>query len=534
MNITNLKIGTRLIANNVVMGLLLLVCISLGITMLGRVNGGTTVIVTDSVPKAAQATQAMGDINDIAIALSSMLLNEDSEVRKAQQANIEKSRIGLQEKLGYLRRTVELPKGKKLLQKSLDADARYAITTNQLLTLLATDRPEVQKAYLHQMFRPALVAYKAAINDMIAFEVERMNAYSDHAATTYANSRLMMLVLGATALLFAAGMGVWITLSITRPLNRALTLANTVAAGDLTSRIEARTTEETGQLLAALKNMNDSLMKIVAEVRNGTEAIASASSQIATGNLDLSSRTEQQASSLEETASSMEELTSTVRQNADHAREANALALLASQMAVKGGAVVLEVVETMSSINESSSKIVDIISVIDGIAFQTNILALNAAVEAARAGEEGRGFAVVAAEVRMLAQRSAAAAKEIKVLIDNSVGKVDAGSKLVERAGATMDEIVDSVKRVGEIMGKITAAAQEQTAGIEQVNQAIGQMDQVTQQNAALVEEAAAAARSMQAQVANLAHVVSVFKLDASATSHAIAASSLAQQPLIS
>jgi methyl-accepting chemotaxis protein len=259
--------------------------------------------------------------------------------------------------------------------------------------------------------------------------------------------------------------------------------------------------------------MSGSLVKIVGEVRTGTDTIATASGQIASGNLDLSSRTEQQASALEETASSMEELTGTVKQNADNARQANGLAVLASEVAVKGGTVVSQVVGTMSSINDSAKKIVDIIGVIDGIAFQTNILALNAAVEAARAGEQGRGFAVVASEVRSLAQRSAAAAKEIKTLIDDSVEKVDTGSKLVAQAGATMDEVVASVKRVTDIVGEISAASQEQSTGIEQVNQAITQMDDVTQQNAALVEEAAAASQSLQDQAANLAHVVSVFKL---------------------
>jgi methyl-accepting chemotaxis protein len=249
-------------------------------------------------------------------------------------------------------------------------------------------------------------------------------------------------------------------------------------------------------------------------VRSGTDTIATASSQIAAGNHDLSSRTEEQASSLEETAASMEELTSTVKQNADNARQANQLAVSASSVAVKGGSVVAEVVGTMGAINASSRKIVDIIGVIDGIAFQTNILALNAAVEAARAGEQGRGFAVVAAEVRNLAQRSAAAAKEIKTLIDDSVSKVEEGSNQVAEAGKTMDEIVDSVKRVTDIMAEITAASQEQTSGIEQINQAITQMDQVTQQNAALVEEAAAAASSLQEQAANLSQVVSVFKMD--------------------
>jgi methyl-accepting chemotaxis protein len=314
------------------------------------------------------------------------------------------------------------------------------------------------------------------------------------------------------------GLGVllaWLLVrSITQPLSQAVQVARAVASGDLTSRIEVNSKDETGQLMQALKDMNDSLVGIVGNVRSGTDTIATASSQIAAGNHDLSSRTEQQASSLEETAASMEELTSTVKQNADNARQANQLAVSASSVAVKGGSVVAEVVGTMGAINASSRKIVDIIGVIDGIAFQTNILALNAAVEAARAGEQGRGFAVVAAEVRNLAQRSAAAAKEIKTLIGDSVDKVEEGSKQVAEAGKTMDEIVDSVKRVTDIMAEITAASQEQTSGIEQINQAITQMDQVTQQNAALVEEAAAAASSLQEQASGLSQVVSVFKVN--------------------
>jgi methyl-accepting chemotaxis protein len=287
-----------------------------------------------------------------------------------------------------------------------------------------------------------------------------------------------------------------------------------VASGDLSSTIEARTRCEFGQLIGALRQMNDKLLSTVIEVRSGTDTIATASRQIAAGNQDLSSRTEEQASSLEETASSMEQMTATVKQNADNARQANALAAAASTDAAKGHRVIGQVVGTMDDITTSARKIVDIIGVIDGIAFQTNILALNAAVEAARAGEQGRGFAVVASEVRNLAQRSSAAAKDIKMLIDSSVERVDAGSSLVNEAGATMQEIVDSVQRVTAIMAEISSASAEQTAGIDQINLAIAQMDQVTQQNASLVEEAAAASEAMQDQASKLAQVVSVFKLD--------------------
>jgi methyl-accepting chemotaxis protein len=289
--------------------------------------------------------------------------------------------------------------------------------------------------------------------------------------------------------------------------------ANAVARGDLSVRVDVAGKDETGELMAALKRMTDNLNALVLQVRAGTDTIGTASSQIAAGNQDLSSRTEQQASSLEETAASMEELTSAVRQNADNARQANSMAQAASGVADRGGAVIRQVVDTMSGINDASRRIAEIIGTIDGIAFQTNILALNAAVEAARAGEQGRGFAVVASEVRTLAQRSATAAKEIKLLIEDSVQRVDAGGRLVEQAGSTMHELHASVQRVTDIMGEITSASVEQTAGIEQVNVAVTQMDQVTQQNAALVEEAAAAAEAMQEQARGLAEAVSVFRL---------------------
>ena len=303
-----------------------------------------------------------------------------------------------------------------------------------------------------------------------------------------------------------------ITRSIVRPLSRAVQAAETVAGGDLTGSYDHGRRDEIGDLMRAMQSMSDGLATVVAEVQAGSRTIAAGSTEIASGNLDLSARTEQQASSLEETASSMEELTSTVKQNADNARQANQLAATASENAVRGGEVVAQVVSTMGSINESARRISDIIGVIDGIAFQTNILALNAAVEAARAGEQGRGFAVVAGEVRNLAQRSAAAAKEVKELIGDSVEKVATGSRLVDQAGRTMEEVVGSVKRVSDIIGEIAAASDEQSAGIEQVNQAITQMDQVTQQNAALVEQAAAAAEAMQEQAAGLAGLVGTFR----------------------
>jgi methyl-accepting chemotaxis protein len=337
---------------------------------------------------------------------------------------------------------------------------------------------------------------------------------SKNADETYARARIWIIGLLAVCVAGALTLAIWIARLISRPLGEAVKVARQVAEGDLTADIRQNSNDETGQLLGALKLMNDNLLRIVSSVRTGTDTIATASSEIASGNMDLSSRTEQQAGSLEETASAMEEMTSTVKQNADNARQANQLAVSASAVAVQGGNVVGQVVDTMGSINASSRKIVDIISVIDGIAFQTNILALNAAVEAARAGEQGRGFAVVASEVRSLAQRSSAAAKEIKHLIDDSVAKVDIGSKLVEQAGSTMDEVVSSVKRVTDIVGEITAASQEQSVGLDEINRAITQMDEVTQQNAALVEEAAAAAQSLQEQASNLSQIVSVFKLD--------------------
>jgi len=335
----------------------------------------------------------------------------------------------------------------------------------------------------------------------------------------YGTVRAVMIALAVMGVAIGMLLGWLVTRGIVRPLEQAVKAARQVAAGDLTTDIQVATRDETGELMSALKAMNESLARIVRDVRDGCESIASASSQIAQGNADLSQRTEEQASSLEETAASMEELTSTVQQNANNAGEADRLVSLASRVAIRGGEVVDGVVQTMGAISDSSRRIADITGVIDGIAFQTNILALNAAVEAARAGEQGRGFAVVAGEVRTLAQRSAVAAKEIKALIDESAARVEGGTRQVDEAGRTMREVVDSVGQVAALVREIASASEEQSAGIGQVNQAVAQMDTVTQQNAALVEEAAAAAASMQEQAARLAQEVRRFKVQAGVSS---------------
>ncbi len=365
-----------------------------------------------------------------------------------------------------------------------------------------------------QQMDVAYATHRQAVDKIVELTTARISRDEQNARGMIRDASILMLAIIVLSLAAAVVVGIAVGRSIIAPLREAVNVAQVVASGVLTSRIAVRYPDEPDQLMQALKDMNQNLQRIVGEVRAGTDSIAAASSEIAQGNDDLSTRTERQASALQQTAASMEQLTSTVRQNGDNARQANDLAQSASGVAVRGGRVVAEVVQTMGSINSASKKIVEIIGVIDGIAFQTNILALNAAVEAARAGEQGRGFAVVAAEVRNLAQRSANAAKEIKLLIGDSVSQVEAGSTLVARAGTTMDEIVASVKQVSEIIGEIAAASAEQISGLEQINSAVVEMDTTTQQNAALVEQAAAASASLRSAAQKQASVVSIFQLD--------------------
>ena len=494
----NLKISARL---SLVFGLLLLLLAAIafvGINRLHYLDATTTRITSNISPKIEAAREMSYQAADVTRMTRNLILVKDETDRQ----------------MAILDKLVDNDRSRELLAALKTRLADYRSFTNAVADLAMANRPEEATQMLFGERNKTQAAYLGALREMVEFTSEQMNKAAD-AASSAAETAIDIMVATAVLAVVLGVVSAWlITRSITHPLNRAVAVADRVAQGDLGEPIEVQSTDETGRMLTALQRMQESLARTVGQVRGNAEGVASASAQISQGNEDLSSRTEEQASSLEQTAASMEELTSTVKQNADNARQANQLAVSASEVAVKGGAVVGKVVETMASIDASSRKIVEIIGVIDGIAFQTNILALNAAVEAARAGEQGRGFAVVAGEVRNLAQRSAAAAKEIKDLIGDSVGKVDAGTALVSEAGRTMDDIVGSVRRVTDIMGEITAASQEQTSGIEQINQAITQMDQVTQQNAALVEEAAAAAASLRDQAGNLLQAVSVFKLE--------------------
>ncbi|MES2320674.1 MAG: methyl-accepting chemotaxis protein [Pseudomonadota bacterium] len=512
--IKNMSIGQRLALGFGVVIALLIMLAGLSYVRIASLNNEVGTMVDSRYPKTVAANGIKADVSEATRSMLNVLIMSDPSQIAKELENIEKRNASATAALASLSKSTTDPKGQEILKAIATIRDKFTPSQASFVALIkAENKDDAMTKFLFSL-RPQQNRYFDQLDKFIAFQNTEMVTAGDAAHAVSKRTQFLIMVLALIAAGISLAVAVLATRSITKPLNEAVDVAQRVADGDLTSVIEVNSRDETGQMMEALRHMNASLIKIVAEVRTGTDQIAEASSEIASGNLDLSSRTEEQAASLGQTSSSMRELTSTVQQNADNARQANQLAAKASEVAVRGGSVVSHVIDTMGSITASSKKIVDIIGVIDGIAFQTNILALNAAVEAARAGEQGRGFAVVASEVRNLAQRSAAAAKEIKQLIGDSVEKVREGSNLVEQAGVTMEEVVASVRRVTDIMGEITSASQEQSAGIAKVNNTILEMDETTQQNAALVEEAAAAAASMQEQAANLARVVSVFKLD--------------------
>ena len=513
MSMKNLSIGRKLALGFTAVIALMLVMLALAFVRLGAISDAIHETNVDRFPKTQLVHTIKDELNETARNMRNLLLMTDTASLNKEYANIEESKRDIATALGKLDKTITSPEGRTAYNDVLAPRSLFAKELDVFIELAQGQRKEEAVKQLLEKVRPAQLAYLDALGKLLDLQTVKMTKSGDEAEAAAATTKTLLIALAAIAAVIAAVIAALVTRGIVRPIEEAVGVARKVADGDLSSNIVVTRRDETGKLLQALADMNGSLRNIVGDVRLGTDTIATASSQIAAGNMDLSARTEQQAGALEETASSMEELAATVKQNADNARQANQLALSASQIAVKGGTVVAEVVGTMGSINDASRKIVDIIAVIDGIAFQTNILALNAAVEAARAGEQGRGFAVVASEVRNLAQRSASAAKEIKQLIDASVTQVDLGQHLVQQAGTTMTELVSSVQRVTDIMGEISSASHEQEAGIQQINRAVTEMDAVTQQNAALVEEAAAAASSLQDQAVQLAEAVSVFKL---------------------
>ena len=516
---SNLKIGPRLaLAFGLVLGLL---CAMAGIAawQMGKLAANTEEFSTDLVPSFAAQHQ-------ITIALSQERRAEFRHIlaKDAAEMDDNENQIAVARKVAadqldkYDKEFVSDAEDKRRLDNVRTALVAYYGAWEPLRALsrqTTTDPTKLAEAAV-MMNGPSAKAYAAvdaAIQDWWNYNVQLSDKETAASKDTYANAKLVLIAMVVAALALGSAAAVFITRSITGPIGRAVKVAMTVAAGDLASRIVVSGNDETAQLLRALSGMNDSLARIVGQVRASSDSIATGSAQIAMGNADLSQRTEEQASNLQQTAASMEELSGTVKTSAATASHASELAAGASAAAVKGGEMVATVVQTMQDIAVSSRKISDIIGVIDGIAFQTNILALNAAVEAARAGEQGRGFAVVASEVRSLAGRSAEAAKEIKSLIGASVEKVETGARQVDVAGASMADIVAQVQRVSQLITEISHGAGEQSTGISQVGDAVAQLDQVTQQNAALVEESAAAAESLKNQAANLADAVRVFKL---------------------
>ncbi|PKH26608.1 methyl-accepting chemotaxis protein [Enterobacterales bacterium CwR94] len=513
-SVRNLRVGVRLGAAFGLVILLLFVVGATAIRKTSSINDAVDRIVNDRYVKVRLAFDVRDGVNDQIKYLRGMVIDADRPAYNTKRYGqlddaTRKTDLAI-EAIAKLQTTAA---GQQKIHALREVGEQFAQAKQALLTLIKAGDESAASEYVLRKITPAQNAFLDAAVAFADSQSTQLQAEGARAVAEGTTAIQVTLIFSILAIIAALVLGFFLTRSIVRPLRIAVDIAENVAAGDLRTQIIVRSKDETGQLMLALKHMNDNLLGMISEVRGGTELIATASGQISAGNMDLSSRTEQQASSLEETASAMEEMTATVRQNAENARQANQLAASASEIAVQSGEAVRHVVTTMERIQSSSKKIEDIISVIDGIAFQTNILALNAAVEAARAGEQGRGFAVVATEVRNLAQRSAAAAKEIAQLIEESVGSVEEGTRQVARAGSTMDEVLSSVQNVTTLMAEISTASAEQSSGINEINSAITQMDLVTQQNAALVHQSAAAAQSMQEQSVQLAQSLRRFQV---------------------
>ncbi|HEX7686536.1 MAG TPA: methyl-accepting chemotaxis protein [Burkholderiaceae bacterium] len=518
MKFSDLRVKTKLILGFSVLAAVVVLVSVLALRSLGRADDRLSGYLSGIAQRErlAQEIRAAADARAIA-ARNLVLVTEPSDIA-LEKAAVTASHAEVGAALARLKAAVAAAPDATARERALLADierieSQYGPVALDIAAKALDGRKEDATLAMDTRCRPLLAQLLKATSDDIAYarQVADERVAASHAS--YAGDRAVQATVSTAAVLLALGLGWLLARAVTRPLERAVAIAEAVAGGDLTSSVVVDRKDETGQLLAALGRMNEGLVRMVAQVRESAEGIASASSQIAAGNQDLSSRTEHQASALQQTAASMHQMTSTVQQAAGHARTASQLAAAAAEVAGRGGQAVHRVVSTMGEISASSQRIADIIGVIDGIAFQTNILALNAAVEAARAGEQGRGFAVVAGEVRSLAQRSAAAAREIKALIGASAERVQAGSSLVGEAGATMDDVVAQVRRMTDLMGEIGASSQEQERGIVQVNQAVASIDEGTQQNAALVEQGAAAAESLKQQSVRLLGMVAAFRL---------------------
>lgn len=516
MRIATLKIGQRLTLGFGLAIVIMVAVILFGAAKLISIKQDIEADATDRYPQTVLAKNIKSDLSDVAQAMRDLLLLTDVEEMKNRFADLEQSMEFVDKGLNELSQKPPSSAREHELKESVAKTHDYFnVEFGRFKQLVKADDHDQAKDVLYTRVETAQLAFTQSLNNVVAHYEDAMDSSTRLAVDGAGHAVVVMLSLAVVACVLAVMIGALVTRGIVGPLSQAVELAKRIAEGDLTATIHVNSQDETGVLVQSLMAMKESLSRLVGEVRLGIDAISIVSAEIARGNMDLAIRTEKQAASVERTVASMEGLTSTVKQNADNAQQASLLATNASDVALKGGGVVQEVVATMQSINESAHKIVHIVGMIDGIAFQTNILALNAAVEAARAGEQGRGFAVVASEVRSLAQRSADAAKEIKQLIGNSVERANAGSKLVGQAGATMEEVVISAKRVTNIIAEISSASMAQSNDILQVNQAFTQIDEATIQNAALVEEAAAAAERMREEVTMLAHSVGIFKLDA-------------------